>query len=100
MRIKIWRDVDFVDTEIPDDMLRPMVERLLTQRDWDRNLDRLFPLVRNTKIEIADYLLVQAQREATEAAATLAVAEDAPSAGEVWDQTPRRKAGKAAKHSP
>lgn len=87
MRIKIWRDVDFVDTEIPDDLLRPLVERLLTQRDWDRNLDRLFLLVRNTKLEIQDHLLREAQAEAQEAAAILADAEipEAPDPSTIWD---------------
>lgn len=91
MRIKLWRDVDFVETEVPDDLLRPLVERLVTTKDWDRNLDRVGFMIRDTKLNIADWLLQadqRAKRELAEAHAIVDRAEtvaDAPDAAAVWD---------------
>ncbi len=76
MIIKVWTGADFVPTDVPDDLLRPLVERLLTQRDWDRNLDRLFLLVRNTKLEIQDWQL-QRDQAAQDAARRPTVADEA-----------------------
>lgn len=72
MRIRVWTGNDYEQVEIPDDLLRPLVEQLTMHRDWDRDLSRLGRLVNRTRLDITDYLLLEAQakqRAAREAAA-------------------------------
>jgi len=94
--IKLWTGKDFEPKDVPDDILRPLIERLLTQRDWDRNLDRLYFLVRNTKLEVQDWQLREDHAAALAAKGTPTAADveeadailaavEAPDPAAVWD---------------
>lgn len=64
MRVKVWQDTDYVACDIPDALLRPVVEHLLAMRAWDGDWDRVTRMVKQMRLAVHDHLLVEAQRGA------------------------------------
>lgn len=100
MRIKWWTGADYTQEDIPDDLLRPLVEAMLVARAWDRNLERLGRMVNDTRLNITDHLLQRAQRaEAVEADAIVDAAEQTAEASAVPDRAAKARAALAAKRA-
>jgi hypothetical protein len=87
MILSVWCRTDYAEQDIPDALVRPFLEHILRNRDWDANMERLGAMVRRMKLGVQEHIDLAAQADLV-AAHTLvdqAEAAAAPSAGEVWD---------------
>lgn len=111
MVIRVWTGKDYTPTEVPNELLRSLVEYLVMQRDWDRDLAKFGRLVSNTRLNIQDHLLLQAQAAAKapvqgpveadgiEAAAIVDALETPPAMTPAQQRMANARAAKAAKQA-
>jgi len=87
MILNVWHGNDYADREIPDEMLRPLLQHLLRNREWYANMDFLARLVRQMKLAVQEHIDLEDQAELVTAHTIVNQAEEGatPSASEAWD---------------
>lgn len=101
MILNVWHGNDYADREIPDEIVRPLLQHLLRNREWYANAEFLARLVRQMKLAVQEHVDLEDQAELVTAHAIVDQAEEGatPSASEAWDHpvpaaTVLRKRGK------